>query len=395
MELKAGYKQTEVGVIPEDWAVSLMGSLGSFSKGAGIRKDDASSGNIPCVRYGEIYTHHNNIIRFFNSWISREVAMSSKRLRKGDLLFAGSSETKEEIGKCVAFIDDTETYAGGDIVIFTPIRGSSHFFGYLFNSPVVQRQKAAKGQGDAVVHISSTALSSIRIPLPPTIAEQRAIAVALSDVDALIESLDRLIAKKRDIKQAAMQGLLRPKDSWIVKRLVDIANIKTGCRNNQDKTEDGEYPFFVRSATIERINCYSYDCEAILVPGEGSIGNIFHYVVGRFDVHQRVYAITQFTRETSGKYVYFYMTQYFGVHAMKNSVKATVDSLRLPTFENFEISMPSTLEEQQAIATVLSDMDAEITALERKRDKTRLLKQGMMQELLTGRIRLVKPENRK
>jgi len=129
-------------------------------------------------------------------------------------------------------------------------------------------------------------------------------------------------------------------------------------------------------------------CEAILIPGEGGIGSIFHYISGRFDLHQRVYGITQFLQEISGKYVYLHGKE-LCIHAMQNSVKATVDSLRLPTFQNFEIALPPTFQEQTAIAAVLSDMDAEIAALEAKLAKARQVKQGMMQELLTGRIRLV------
>ena len=227
-------------------------------------------------------------------------------------------------------------------------------------------------------------------------AEQRAIAAALSDVDALLAKLDQFIAKKRDLKQAAMQQLLSGQTrlpgfcgEWEVKRLGEVTHIKTGGKNNDDKVIDGEYPLFVRSQTVERINSYSYDCEAILVPGEGGIGSIFHYISGRFDVHQRVYAITQFAPDVSGRFVYLFMLMNFGDHATKNSVRATVDSLRLPTFHEFEVALPPTLKEQTAIAAVLSDMDAEIAALEARRDKTRELKQGMMQELLTGRIRLV------
>jgi len=174
-----------------------------------------------------------------------------------------------------------------------------------------------------------------------------------------------------------------------VKRLGEIAHIKTGSRNNEDKSEDGEYPFFVRSEVVERINSYSHDCEAILVPGEGRIGDIFHYINGRFDVHQRVYAITQFKPTVSAKFVHLYMAMNFGAWAMQNTVKATVNSLRLPTFQTFELLVPPTKDEQSAIAAALSDMDAEIAALEARRDKTRALKQAMMQELLTGKTRLV------
>lgn len=233
----------------------------------------------------------------------------------------------------------------------------------------------------------------------PGLPEQRAIASALSDVDELLSGLDRLIAKKRDLKQAAMQQLLTGQTrlpgfegEWEVKRLGDIAHIKTGSRNNEDKVEDGEYPFFVRSENIERIHSYSHDCEAILVPGEGRIGDIFHYISGKFDVHQRVYAITEFKPDVAAKFIHLYMSMNFGAWAMQNTVKATVDSLRLPTFQTFEMRVPATKEEQTTIATVLSDMDAELSALEARREKTRLLKQGMMQELLTGKTRLITPE---
>lgn len=238
-------------------------------------------------------------------------------------------------------------------------------------------------------------IHKLPIILPP-LPEQRAIAAALSDVDALLTALGALIAKKRAIKQAAMQQLLTGRvrlpgfgGEWEVRRLGNIAHVKTGSRNNEDKQEDGLYPFFVRSQNIEHINSFSYDCEAILVPGEGRIGDIFHYVCGRFDVHQRVYAITQFAPNVSGRFVYFHMAMKFGAWAMQNTVKATVDSLRLPTFLNFAMEIPPTIDEQTAIATILSDLDSEIAALKRWRDKTRAIKQGMMQQLLTGRVRLV------
>ena len=106
-----------------------------------------------------------------------------------------------------------------------------------------------------------------------------------------------------------------------MKRLGEIAHIKAGGRNNQDKNDDGKYPFFVRSAIVERINSYSFDGEAILVPGEGGIGSIFHYIKGRFDFHQRVYMINRFVEDVCGKFVYYSMALQFGDHAMQNTVK--------------------------------------------------------------------------
>jgi len=228
MELKEGYKKTEVGVIPSDWLVKKLGEIGSFKKGKGIRKDEIISDGIPCVRYGELYILHHEYIKGFSSFISSESAKKSQKLNKGDLLFAGSGETKEEIGKCAAFLDGREAYAGGDVIILSPRNTDPLLLGFILNHELAVRQKAQLAQGDAVVHIYPNNLSSISIPLPPTKAEQTAIATALSDADALIQSMEKLIAKKRLIKHGAMQELLKPKEGWVVKKLGEIAEYKNG-----------------------------------------------------------------------------------------------------------------------------------------------------------------------
>jgi type I restriction enzyme S subunit len=187
--------------------VKRLGELGRFIKGSGVRRDQAQSGDIPCVRYGEIYTTHHDVIRRFASRISRAVADTATRIQRGDLLFAGSGETKEEIGKCVALADEVEAYAGGDIIILRPQNGDPFFLGYLMNTPQVVRQKANKGQGDAVVHISAAALGAIEMSLPDE-KEQDAIASVLSDMDAEIAVLDVRLDKTRAVKQAMMQALL-------------------------------------------------------------------------------------------------------------------------------------------------------------------------------------------
>jgi len=196
------------------WEVKKLGDVGAFHKGSGVKKDEARSGDLPCVRYGEIYTHHNDYVRVFNSWISREVAETATLLRQGDIMFAGSGETKEEIGKCVAFVDNVEAYAGGDIVILRPTCVDSLFLGYLLNTPEVSSQKASRGQGDAVVHISSSALASISLSLPQ-LAEQTAIASVLSDIDAELSALEARRDKTRALKQGMMQELLTGKTRLI------------------------------------------------------------------------------------------------------------------------------------------------------------------------------------
>lgn len=177
-----------------------------------------------------------------------------------------------------------------------------------------------------------------------------------------------------------------PQD-WDVVELGEVAFIKTGSKNNQDKKENGQYPFFVRSATVEQIDTYSYACEAILIPGEGNIGSIFHYINGKFDAHQRVYVIRDFNN-VIGKFVFFALKQNFGKHAMGNTVKATVDSLRLPTFQNFKFAIPKSTAEQTAIAAALSDTDALIGSLKTLIAKKQAIKLSAMQNLLSGKIRL-------
>jgi type I restriction enzyme, S subunit len=191
----------------DGWETTNLGSLGSFTKGSGVRKDQSLSGSLPCIRYGEIYTRHDDYIKHFYSWISSNVAETATRLKTGDLLFAGSGETKEAIGKCVAFINDIEAYAGGDIVILRLANSNAQFMGYYLNTSPVVRQKASKGQGDAVVHIGANALASIQVTIP-ILEEQIEIANILSDMDAEIGSIESKLIKTRQLKQGMMHELL-------------------------------------------------------------------------------------------------------------------------------------------------------------------------------------------
>lgn len=199
--------QTRLPGFTGEWEKRRLGQLGQFLKGSGIRKDEASSGDLASVRYGEIYTQHNDCIRAYYSWIAAEVARTAVRMRRGDLLFAGSGETKEEIGKCAAFLDDVEAYAGGDIVILRPYACEPRFMGYYLNTPPINAQKASRGQGDAVVHISAGALSSIEV-IVPRADEQAAVATVLFDMDAELAALEARRDKIRAVKEGMMQELL-------------------------------------------------------------------------------------------------------------------------------------------------------------------------------------------
>ena len=407
--MRPGYKQTEGGVIPEQWDAKTLASLGSFSKGQGIRKNEAASGDIPCIRYGEIYTHHNDVVRIYNSHISRGVAQTSKRLAKSDILFAGSGETKEEIGKAVAYVGDDEAYAGGDIVILSPHSESSEFLGYLLNSPVIARQKASKGQGDAVVHISASDLGSVVIPLPP-VPEQRVIATALSDVDALLDGLGRLIAKKRDLKQAAMQQLLTGQTrlsgfsgEWEVKTLGNLFDLSAGKSKTAFVTDEGDYWVCdMGSVSTEgklvvskRTNYRGDFLEEgdLVMPKDDIGGGKIIGKVGYVDANElyvlgdHVYRLC--ARDGDSRFLAYMINSHRINSELRRKVIGSAQlGLGRRSVEEQEVIVPQPAE-QTAIADLLSDMDAELAALEARRDKTRDLKQAMMQELLTGKTRLV------
>lgn len=194
-----------------EWKEYTLAELGDFSKGSGISRAEADSGRICAVRYGELYTRHINYVKRYYSHISEEAANKAQRVYFGDILFAASGETKEEIGKCASIIDDNEVFAGGDIVVFHP-RSPIHpiFLGCLLNTPKVQKQKSEKAQGDAIVHIHADSLQKIVISIP-TYEEQSAIGEILKNMDDEIDELELKLSKYRRMKQGMMQQLLTGK----------------------------------------------------------------------------------------------------------------------------------------------------------------------------------------
>ncbi|MDO8410652.1 MAG: restriction endonuclease subunit S [Phenylobacterium sp.] len=194
----------------QPWRQVTLSELGTFRKGKGISRAEVRPSGLPCVRYGEIYTLHHDLIQEFGSYIDRASASLSEPIGRGDILFACSGETAEEIGKCVAFDGPERAYAGGDIVVFTPQGENSVFLAYLLNSPKLAIQKAQMGQGNAVVHISASNLARLKFAIPPR-DEQDAIAEHLRTADVLVRSqLAKLLALKQE-KAALMQQLLSGK----------------------------------------------------------------------------------------------------------------------------------------------------------------------------------------
>ena len=390
------YKQTEFGPIPSDWILcTFQDVLATFSSGATPYRGipEYYKGNVRWISSGEL--NYNKIFDTIEHISQQAVRNTNLRVHQpGTFLMAITGlEAEGTRGRC-AFVGAPATTNQSCLAINGTERMCTEYL-FWFYRMWGQYLAFKYCQGTKQQSYTANIVRNLPIYGPKDISEQQAIAEALNDIDGLIAVLDKKIAKKRLIKQGAMQQLLTGKkrlpgftDSWVEKKLGAISHIKTGSCNGDQAIENGKYPFFVRSQKVYAIDSYSYDGEAILVPGEGSIGSIFHYINGKFDYHQRVYKISDFADNVYGKYIFFYMSRYFGEYALSLTVKATVDSLRLPTFEEFVICLPMDIKEQQAIAAILSDMDNELADLEAKRDKYRLLKSGMMQKLLTGQIRL-------
>jgi type I restriction enzyme, S subunit len=194
-----GYNQT--------WTTASLGKLGTFLRGHGVKRDDVRRTGVRCIRYGELYTVFHDYTDDAVSFVSSAVAATALPLRTGDLLFAGSGETREEIGKCVAYVGPMPAVAGGDVIVLRGSECNAVYLALLVNTPEIASQKARAGQGDAVVHIYSQTLAALEVKLPPRV-EQDAIARVIVDANCEIGLLRQRLAKMRGIKQGMMQQLL-------------------------------------------------------------------------------------------------------------------------------------------------------------------------------------------
>jgi type I restriction enzyme S subunit len=391
-----GYKETEVGVIPEDWEVKRLGEVAEIKggkrmpKGRSLTTEETS---YPYIKVSDMY--YGGVSLEEIEYVPVDVFPSIKNYRifKEDI-FISVAGTLGIVGKIPTDLDGANLTENADrITNITCER--DYLFYYLMSSNVqniIQNERTVAAQPK----LALTRIRNFLIVLPKSKSEQKAIAEALSDIDELIAAIEKLIAKKQKIKQGTMQLLLTGKKrlpgftgEWGKDKIRDLALITTGSRNTQDSVKEGKYPFFVRSSTVERINSYSYDGEAVLTAGDGvGTGKVFHYINGKFDFHQRVYKISDFDERIDGYFFYMFFSQNFLSRIMSMTAKSSVDSVRMKMITEMEIPLPP-LPEQRAIAQILSDMDAEIEALEKKLEKYRLIKAGMMEKLLTGEVRLV------
>jgi type I restriction enzyme S subunit len=395
------FKRTEIGLIPEDWDIEQLDSYltlltdfdanGSFADMA----NNVTTYNRPDFAWYVRATDLEQNTPMSDVKYTDEKSYTFLRksaLYGGEVLLA----KRGEIGKVYLFRKKTKYATLGPNLYLLKLKDNvvpSYIYRY-FSSKDGQKALKAINASTSLGAIYKNDVKSLYLPFPKY-AEQQRIASALTSVDDLLSSLDKLIAKKRDIKQGAMQQLLTGKtrlkgftEPWRNCVVQNICNITTGASNAQDQVENGIYPFYIRSEQIVRSNKYLFDGEAVITIGDGQIGKVFHYVNGKFDLHQRCYVMRNFNG-VDAKFFYYYFSANFYERAMSMTAKATVDSVRMEMIADMPINIPSSIVEQQRIAKTLTLIDDEIAALESKRKKYEAVKQGMMQQLLTGKIRLL------
>ncbi len=376
--------------IPEGWKNTNLGAVSKIYDGTHQTPTYVEQG-VPFYSVEHITSNNFTDTKYITEDVYKAESLRVK-IEKGDVLMSRIGD----IGTA-RYVDWDARASFYVTLALIKLRSSKEigakFLSFAINSEEFRREIWKKTLHVAFPNkINLGDISECEFNLPPLLEQDRIVAV-LETWDKAIEKLTKTIEIKKQVKKGLMQELLAGKirlpaftEKWVYKRLSELCDIGTGKKNNQDKIESGAYPFFVRSQNIERINSYSYDGEAILVPGEGNVGKIFHYIDGKFDYHQRVYKISEFKDGVLGKFIYFYLLKNFSKATKSDSAKATVDSLRLPTFTNFKVSLPS-LEEQRGIVAILDTVDKEIQELEHKLKFLQEQKRYLLNNLITGAIR--------
>ena len=414
-ELRAGYKQTEVGVIPEDWDCRTLEDLTDPARPIGygiVQTGKLVFNGVKCVRVVDIIVGRVDPDQLITT--TPEISHAYKRtlLRENDLIIA----LRGKIG-AVAVID--QELAGANLTRGVALLSANASFhsGYLsqYLSSTVGKNTIEKNlNGSALQEIPIAALRKIPAVVPP-LPEQRAIAAALSDVDALLGGLDSLIAKKQGLKVAAMQQLLTGQTrlpgfsgEWEVKRLAELADIRSGGTPSTFVAQfwDGNIPWctptditalkgkkFLSETTrmitpqgLEASSTEMIPAHSIVMTSRATIGECAINIVP-VSTNQGFKNFIPF-ETTDVDFLYYLLTaQKQGFITLCGG--STFLEIGKTQLVAYQVRLPGTKAEQTAIAAILSDMDTELAALQQRRSKTQAIKQAMMQELLTGRIRLV------
>jgi len=428
-DVPEGYKMSEVGVIPGDWEVETIGDIFTFGGGYSASRDQLSSDGHCYLHYGDIHKSTKSFIDVQAEYpdipklnIPLKRISPKSLLHNGDVVFVDASEDDEGTSKHIVVVNNEDiTYISGLHTIVAKSKVEildNGYKRYCFQSRDIKRQFYFYAVGTKVSGISKTNIAKLQLPIPP-LPEQQAIASALSDVDALIAALEQLITKKRNIKQGAMQRLLTGEKRlpgfggvWEVINIAENSVLKARIGwqglTTAEYLKNGEYYLVTGTDFIEgKINwsgCHFIDenryiqdkniqlrNDDVLITKDGTIGKVGYVdnLPGKATLNSGVFVIRPRDKSYFPLFFYYVLkSNIFDTFMKQLRAGSTIAHLYQKDFVDFSFSVPSP-PEQQAIAQILSDMDAEIEVLEQKRNKYKAIKQGMMQELLTGKTRLV------
>jgi type I restriction enzyme, S subunit len=406
MEVRPGYKSTEIGVIPQDWDARTIDEIALVTSGKRLPLGSSLVRNPtphPYIRVTDMRPGTVDLSEI--RYVPESVFPAIKRYRIfSEDLFISVAGSLGIVGKVPEELDGANLTENADRI--TSITCSQDFLLHVLMSPLIQGVIDSIQTVGAQPKLALTRIRKFVVPQPP-LPEQRAIAAALSDMDALLAGLDRLITKKRDLKRAAMQQLLTGQTrlpgfqgKWAATTFGQVAQPR---RDRIDPRSAGKQDFCIE---LEHIAPASGELLGSTSAGEqSSLKSVFSVgdvLFGKLRAYLRkhwlatcngvcsteIWVLTPKSQLMTAEFLFQLVKTDDFIEAASNSYGTHMPRSDWGIVKNLEIALPSLLE-QAAIAAVLSDMDAELTALEARRDKTRALKQGMMQELLTGRTRLV------
>lgn len=372
-DVPEGYKMSEVGVIPEEWEVKELEKEIDLLTGFPFHSNQYSSSGIRLLRGSNIkrgVTDWSDDITEF--WQKITPDLKSYSLKEGDIVIAMDGSL---VGRSFARLSKKDLPA---LLLqrVARIRSNKIDVGYLKEficSDYFTKYCDSVKTVTAIPHISPSDIKKFQIPLPPTIEEQQAIASALSDVDALITALEQLITKKRNIKQGAMQQLITGEKrlpgfcgEWEVKKLGEVLKVRHGKSQKSVNDENGLYPILATGGEIGRADTFLYDKPSVLIGRKGTI-DVPQYMETPFWTIDTLF-FTEISDNTNPKYI-FYKFNLIDWYSYNEA--SGVPSLNTSTIEKIELPFPPTIKEQQSIAQILSDMDAEIESLEQKEINTK------------------------
>lgn len=383
-----GYKNTEIGVIPKDWDVKSLGSLFEITSSKRVSQSEWKKSGIPFYRARELAILSEKGVVVNDLYIDiKQYQLYKKQFGVpvvGDMLVTGVGT----LGKVYVIQSNREFYFKDGNIIWFKIKEAinSEFLKQLFSTVLVTKQIDDASGKTTVGTYTINGAKHTSIPFPPK-PEQNAIATALSDADALISATERLIAKKKAIKQGAMQELLKPKEGWEEKALGEVAEIRKGQLITEKTSVLGNVPVVGGGVEVSYYhNTANREGTTITISASGA--NAGYVSIHNYPIFASDCSTIGESTEYDIKFIY-----YFLLKEQKSIYKMQTGGAQPHIYPKqlyyINIYLPKSKSEQTRIATILSDMDAEISLLEQKLEKQKQIKQGMMQSLLTGKIRLL------